>query len=90
MKGRLAPFCVPEALKSSGFCTGIEPAPKSEENYTYSDTRGPESGAIGTESYPIDPRLASILNAWAELPEATKTSITAMAMAACKRSAKRQ
>jgi hypothetical protein len=41
---------------------------------------GAESGALAT----IDPALASLMNAWPELPEAIRTGILAMVKAAAR------
>jgi len=55
-------------------CMGIEPPMDSPENSTNPVPGGAENGALIS----IDPALASIIDAWAKLPDAMKAGILAM------------
>jgi hypothetical protein len=57
---------------------GIEPTTKTPENPTLPHQGGAESGALAPEKPAIDPALASIIDAWAKLPDAMKAGILAM------------
>jgi len=46
-----------------------------------SDQGGAESGAPGAQLAPIDPELAAVVAAWADLPDAVRTGILAMVQA---------
>ena len=61
---------------------GIERTDKSPEKTTLSVDGGADSGALGGQSCPIDPALASLIGAWPTLPEPIKAGILAMIRAA--------
>ena len=43
---------------------------------------GVESGALPTQTHPIDPSLTALIDAWPTLPEALRAGILAMVRAA--------
>ena len=59
-------------------CMGIEPPMDSPENSTNPALGGAKGGALAPEKPAIDPALASIIDAWAKLPDAMKAGILAM------------
>ena len=59
-------------------CMGIEPDAYSLANMAVLQQGGAESGTL----CPIDPDLASVIDAWAFLPEVLKAGILAMVRAA--------
>ncbi len=56
---------------------GIEPTTKTPDSAALPRQGDAESGAVAT----IDPSLASIIDAWATLPDAMKAGILAMVRA---------
>ena len=61
---------------------GLEPGPYSSGNTRVSEMRAAESGAVGAEMPPDDPRLLRIVSAWSSLPEAIRSAIVAVLDAA--------
>ena len=61
---------------------GLEPGAYSSGNTRFSETRAAESGAVGAEMPPDDPRLLRIVSAWSSLPEAIRSAIVAVLDAA--------
>jgi hypothetical protein len=61
---------------------GLEPSQETLEKPQFSVRGGAESGAVGAENVPNDPRLAAIAEAWPTLPEPIKVGILAMIRAA--------
>jgi len=51
-------------------------------NTGVSETRAAESGAVGAEMAPDDPRLLRIVSAWSSLPEAIRSAMVAVLDAA--------
>lgn len=62
--------------------TGLEPTANSSEKTALSEADGAESGALGARNGPIDPQLASVIDAWPGLSEPIKAGILAMIRAA--------
>ena len=64
---------------------GLEPPTVTKRNSNElrdaEDPRGAESGAVDTETAPIDPDLAAVIDAWPGLPEAAKAGIVAIVRA---------
>ena len=46
------------------------------------ETAGAKSGSVDRENVPIDPDLASVIDAWHSLPPDTRTAILAIVKAA--------
>ena len=63
---------------------GLEPGASSCRNTGVSETRAAESGAVGAEMTPDDPRLLRIVSAWSRLPEAIRSAMVAVLDAADK------
>ena len=61
---------------------GIEQKPFSPRRVQVSETAGAKSGAVDRENAPIDPDLASVIDAWHTLPPDTRTAILAIVEAA--------
>ena len=61
---------------------GLEPQASSCRNTGVSETRAAESGAVGAEMTPDDPRLLRIVSAWPSLPEAIRSAMVAVLDAA--------
>ena len=61
---------------------GLEPQASSCRNTGVFETRAAESGAVGAEMPPDDPRLLRIVSAWPSLPEAIRWAIVAVLDAA--------
>ena len=57
---------------------GLEPGAYSSGNTGVSETRAAESGAVGAEMTPDDPRLLRIVSAWSRLPEAIRLAMVAV------------
>jgi len=58
--------------------TGFEHPAESSGNIGDDQQSGAECGALDAQARPIDPRLASIVRIWPELPEPIKVGILAM------------
>ena len=61
---------------------GLEPGAYSSGNTRVSETRAAESGAVGAEMTPDDPRLLRIVSAWSRLPEVIRSAMVAVLDAA--------
>lgn len=61
---------------------GIEHSQKLSRNRGVGNRSGAESGALGAQTGPNDPRLAAVIGAWPSLPEPIKAGILAMIRAA--------
>ena len=61
---------------------GLEPVASSCRNTRVFGTRAAESGAVGAEMTPDDPRLLRIVSAWPSLPEAIRSAMGAVLDAA--------
>jgi hypothetical protein len=61
---------------------GIEPPAKSPEETALLAVGGAESGTPATQTGPIDPGLASLIDAWPNLPDPIRAGILAMVRAA--------
>ena len=61
---------------------GLEQAASSCKNTVFSGQGGAGSGPVGAENGPIDPDLASVIEAWDSLPTALRAAILAMIDAA--------
>jgi hypothetical protein len=61
---------------------GLEPSANSLDNSTNPASGGAESGALALQTFPIDPALAALIDAWPTLPEAIRAGIQAMVRAA--------
>jgi hypothetical protein len=57
---------------------GIESPAKSSEKSALSSEGSAKSGALATQSGPIDLDLASLIHAWPALPEPIRAGILAM------------
>ena len=54
---------------------GIEQSENSPRRVQVSETAGAKSGAVDRENAPIDPKLASVIDAWDSLPPDTQGAI---------------
>jgi hypothetical protein len=63
---------------------GVEIPPQNAGKTQISQTGGAKSGALSSDSAPIDPDLQRVLEAWPMLPAALRSGILAMIDAACK------
>jgi hypothetical protein len=74
------------AVSGSVVPPGFEPGdvtPSQPEDLRHtSNQRAAESGAVGDDSPPINPDLASVIEAWDSLPPAIREAILAMLRAA--------
>ena len=65
---------------------GLEPPTVTKRNSNElrdgEDPRGAESGAVDTETNPIDSDLATVIDGWPSLPKPVKAGIVAMVRAA--------
>lgn len=61
--------------------TGLERPSKSPGKHAVSQTRGAESGALGSEIDPDDPDLAELVTAWPVLAATIRAGIMAMVRA---------
>jgi len=61
---------------------GIRTSREIPERNALSEQGGAESGALAIKTRPIDPDLATLINAWQNLPEPIKAGILAMILAA--------
>lgn len=68
---------------------GIEAPPESLENPTDSQLSGAKSGALDSGTRPIDAELATVIDAWADLPEPIRAGIVAMVLSVGTPGAKR-
>jgi hypothetical protein len=57
---------------------GLEHSANSSKKTPVATESGAESGALGAQESPIDPRLEVLVEAWPSLPEAIKVDILAM------------
>ncbi len=57
---------------------GLETTSKTPGKTQGADRCGAKSGAVGAHVGPVDPQLASVVDAWPRLPEPVKAGILAM------------